>query len=84
MFGNILIVVVVPLPLFRSSSCLCLFELEKWSVMNLLCDPCSFSTDNQSVFGRAGLNLGENNEMCRSCSACVRQAINYLLFVLLK
>jgi hypothetical protein len=27
-------------------------ELEKWSVMNILCEPCSFSTDNQSVFGR--------------------------------
>ena len=37
--------------------------------MNLLCEPCSFPTDNQNVFGRAGLNLGKN-EMCRAlCQA---------------
>ena len=56
--------------------------------MNILCEPCSFSTDNQSVFGRAGLNLG-NNEMRRALPvsgwlSCVRQAINHLLFALLK
>jgi len=83
-----LIAVVVPLPPFRSSSYLCRLELEKWSVMNILCEPFSFSTDNQSVFGRAGLNLG-NNEMRRALPvsgwlSCVRQAINHLLFALLK
>jgi len=55
-----LIVVVVPLPPFRFSSCLFRLYLEQWSVMNLLCEPCSFPTDNQTVFGRAGLNLGKN------------------------
>ena len=85
-----LIAVVVPLPPFRSSSYLCRLELEKWSVMNILCEPFSFSsTDNQSVFGRAGLNLG-NNEMRRALpvsgwlSWCVRQAINHLFFALPK
>ena len=37
--------------------------------MNLLCEPCPFPTNNQTVFGRAGLNLGKN-EMCRAlCQA---------------
>ena len=77
-----LIAFVVPLPPFRSSSYLCHLELEKWSVMNLLCEPCSFSRDNQSFFGREGLNL-ENNEMGRALPvlgrlSCVRQAINHL------
>ena len=78
-----MIAVVVPLPTFRSSSYLCRLELEKWSVMNLLCKPCSFSTENQSVFGRAGLNLG-NNEMRHALPACVRQAIYHLFFAFLK
>ena len=70
-----LIVVVVPLPPFRFSSCLFHLYLEQWSVMNLLCEPCSFPTDNQTVFGRAGLILGKN-EMCRAlCQA------GYQLFV---
>ena len=56
--------------------------------MNILCEPFSFSTDNQSVFGRAGLNLW-SNEMRRALPvsgslSCVRQAINHLLFALLK
>ena len=55
-----LIVVAIPLPPFRSSSYLCRLELEQWSVKNLLSKPCSFPTDNQSVFGWAGLNLGKN------------------------
>ena len=38
------IVVVVPLPPFRFSSSFSCLELEQWSVMNILCEPCSFPT----------------------------------------
>ena len=35
--------------------------------MNLLCEPCSFSSDNQPFFGRTGLNLGKNEmHLCQA------------------